>query len=499
MPDMMPVGGAGTDVLIVGTGFAGVAMAVNLRRAGFSAFLMIEKAADVGGTWRDNTYPGCACDVPSHLYSLSFAGKADWSRMYPQQAELLDYTKDVIEQHGLRPNIRFNTEMLAAEWDAAATVWRVTTSSGLITARVLISAVGGLHIPATPQIPGMQNFAGTAFHSARWEHGFDLTGKKVAVIGTGASAIQFVPQIAPKVAQLTVFQRTPAWVIPKPDRPFSDFDKSLFKIPLWRRLFRKYLFYLHELRVLAFLGNERALKLGGGLAVKHLEKQVADPGLRAKLTPTYKIGCKRIMLSNDYYPALQRPNVELVTEGIREVRAHSIVDAAGIEREADAIIFGTGFEVTTAYRHLKITGTAGQSLAERWAKTGLRAFNGISVAGFPNYFMLMGPHTALGHNSVVIMIEAQARYIADALKKLRAAGGTALDVTAEAEQNFIAGIEQRLQGTVWQDGGCDSWYKDQHGKVTTIWPGSAGAYERAIKHADLQDYTVLATHNHAHA
>ncbi len=499
MPDMMPAGEARTDVLIVGTGFGGVAMAVNLRRAGFSEFMMIEKAADVGGTWRDNTYPGCACDVPSHLYSLSFAGKADWSRMYPQQAELLDYTKDVIGQHKLRPQIRFNTEMLAANWDEAAAVWRVTTSSGPITARVLISGVGGLHIPATPDIPGMENFAGTAFHSARWDHGFDLAGKQVAVIGTGASAIQFVPQIAPKVARLTVFQRTPAWVIPKPDRPFSARDKSLFKIAAWRRMFRTYLFYTHELRVLSFLGNKRALKLGGALAVRHLENQVSDPKLRAKLTPDYKIGCKRIMLSNDFYPALQRPNVELVTDGVREIRAHSIVDAAGVERPVDAIIFGTGFQVTTAYKHVKITGTGGQSLAERWGATGLRAFNGVSVAGFPNYFMLMGPHTAVGHNSVVIMIEAQARYIAEALKKLRAAGGLALDVTAAAEQRFVDSVEQRLRGTVWQDGGCDSWYKDERGKVTTIWPGSAGSYQRALKSVDLQDFSVLATQAHAHA
>jgi cation diffusion facilitator CzcD-associated flavoprotein CzcO len=484
---------AATDVLIVGTGFAGLAMAIRLRQAQFSDLLIIEKAPDVGGTWRDNTYPGCACDLPSHLYSLSFAQNADWSRMYPQQPELLAYTRGVVEDYKLRPNIRFNTALVSASWDEAAALWRVTTTTGNITARVLISGMGGLHIPATPKLPGLEIFEGKTFHSAQWDHGYDLTGKRVAVIGTGASAIQFVPQIAPNVARLDLYQRTPPWVIPKPDRAFSKLEKALFKAPPYRAAFRKYLFYLHELRVWSFLGNQRAMKLSHNLAAGHLHRQVADPDLRAKLTPNYKIGCKRVMLSNDYYPALQRPHVEVVTNGIARVNAHSITDAAGEERPVDAIIFGTGFEVTTAYKHTKIRGIGGQELGALWDTTGMSAYNGIAVAGFPNYFMLVGPHTGLGHNSIVYMIEAQANYIVDALKKLRAAGAPAMDVAAGAQARFVAALETRLRGTVWQDGGCDSWYKDEHGKVTTIWPGSAAAYQKAVKTADLQDYHLLGT------
>jgi cation diffusion facilitator CzcD-associated flavoprotein CzcO len=493
MPDMMPPPETNTDILIVGTGFGGLAAAIKLRAAGFSDVMLVEKGADVGGTWRDNTYPGCACDIPSHLYSLSSEPKTDWSRMYPRQPEIYAYMRDVADKHGLRQSIRFNTEMTAATWEEAAARWRVQTSTGAITARVLISGMGGLHIPSFPQIPGMERFAGEKFHSAQWDHGYDLSGKRVAVIGTGASAIQFVPQIAEKVAHLDVYQRTPPWIIPKPDRPITEREKKLFKIGPYRQAFRKYLFWLHELRVLAFLGNKRALKLGGGLAVRHLEKQVPDPALRAKLTPNYKIGCKRIMISNDYYPALQRGNVSLITDGIAEIRPHSIVDAAGVERAVDAIICGTGFEVTTAYKHTDITGLAGQKLGALWDRTGMRAHNGIAVSGFPNYFMLLGPHTALGHNSVVIMIEAQVNYIVDALKKLRQIGAPAINVDPAAQEKFIANLDTKLAGTVWQDGGCDSWYKDSHGKVTTIWPGSAASYQRAVQTANLQDYFVLAT------
>jgi cation diffusion facilitator CzcD-associated flavoprotein CzcO len=486
-------GGQATDVLIIGTGFGGLTMAIKLLEAGFDDVLIIEKAADVGGTWRDNTYPGCACDVPSHLYSLSFAPKADWSRMYPRQPELLAYTRGVVEAHGLRRKIRFNTALQEAVWDETAMVWRVTTSSGLISARVVVSGAGGLHIPALPKLPGLERFEGNAFHSAQWDHGYDLAGKRVAVVGTGASAIQFVPQIAPNVARLDLYQRTPAWVIPKPDRAFSAAEKKLFKLAPYRLAFRNYLFWLHELRVLAFLGNQRALQLGTRLALGHLRKSISDPALRTKLTPDYKIGCKRIMLSNDYYPALARPNVEVITDGIAEVRAHSIVDAQGVERAVDAIIFGTGFQVTTAYKHTKITGAGGVELASLWDETGMEAYRGIAVSGFPNYFMLLGPHTGLGHNSLVIMIEAQVRYIVDALKKLRRRGGRAIDVDPAVQRRFIADLQARLAGTVWQDGGCESWYKDAHGRVSTIWPGSAAAYKKAVRAADLRDYAVLAT------
>jgi len=482
-----------TDILIIGTGFAGLAAAIRLRQAGFNDMLLVESGNDVGGTWRDNQYPGCACDIPSHLYSLSFEPKSDWSRMYPQQPEIFAYLREVADKHDLRKIIRFNTKMTEAAWDGAENRWHVTTSTGRITARVLISGVGGLHIPSTPKLPGLESFAGTRFHSAEWDKSYDLTGKRVAVIGTGASAIQFVPQIAPKVDKLYLFQRTPAWVVPKPDRAISAREKKLLSLPPYRGAFRTYLFWLHELRVLAFLGNQRALKFASKIAADHLRKSIPDPALRAKVTPNYTIGCKRVMISNDYYPSLTRPNVEVITDRIAEIRPHSIVDAAGVEREIDAIIFGTGFEVTSAYRHTRIIGLGGRNLGQIWDATGMAAYKGVTVSGFPNYFMLLGPHTALGHNSVVIMIEAQVRYIVSALTQMRRRGVPTIDVRPSVQEHFIEQHYQRMAGTVWQDGGCDSWYKDEHGRVSTIWPGSARAYQRSVRSADLQDYRLLTT------
>ncbi len=479
------------DVLVVGSGFGGLAAAIRLREAGFDDVLIIEKGDDVGGTWRENTYPGCACDIPSHLYSLSFAQNRDWSRLYPRQPELFAYLKDVAARFGLHEKIRLNTAMLSAAWDEGAMAWRVQTTSGRITARVLISGIGGLHIPAEPALPGLAAFEGIKFHSARWDHKVDLKGKNVAVVGTGASAIQFVPEIAPVAGQLTVYQRTAPWVMPKPDRAITGFERAVLKIPAYRALFRKYLFWTHELRVLAFLGNKRAQKLAEHMAQKHLAAQVPDPSLRAKLTPDYRMGCKRVMIANDYYPALTRPNVELVTDRIAEVRAHSIVDAAGAERPVDVMIFGTGFEVTTAYKHWDITGTGGRGLREMWDATGMQAFNGVAVAGFPNFFMLLGPNTALGHNSVVLMIEAQVGYIVDLLTQLRGRAVRAAEVQPAAQAKFVQAMETRLAGTVWQDGGCQSWYKDAHGRVSTIWPGSAAAYQKAMRQADLRDYKLL--------
>jgi cation diffusion facilitator CzcD-associated flavoprotein CzcO len=496
MPDSVQWHGhdsAATDILIIGTGFAGLAAAILLQQAGFTDMLLVESGDDVGGTWRDNQYPGCACDIPSHLYSLSFEPKADWSRMYPLQPELFAYLRNVADKHDLRPKIRFNTNMTAAAWDDAAQAWHVTTSSGIISARVLISGMGGLHIPATPKLPGLENFSGKTFHSAQWDKTYDLTGKRVAVIGTGASAIQFVPQIAPLVAQLSVFQRTAPWIMPKPDRAFSAREKKLFRFAPYRLAFRQYLYRVLDLRVLAFLGNRRMQKFITGIALRHIEKRIKDPVLRAKVTPDYTVGCKRIMISNDYYPTLTRENVELVTDRIAEIRPHSIVDTAGVERDVDAIIFGTGFEVTSSYRHTQITGIGGKSLNALWDRTGIDAFKGIAVSGFPNYFILVGPHTGLGHNSIIIMIEAQVRYITSLLTQLRRRRARAADVRASVQDDFLAHIQTRLDGTVWQDGGCDSWYKDEHGRVSTIWPGSAAAYRRLTARADLQDFRLLTT------
>jgi len=482
-----------TDVLVVGTGFAGLAMAIRLQEAGFFDVLLLEKGMDVGGTWRDNTYPGCACDIPSHLYSLSFAQAGEWSRLYPRQPELLAYLRRVADTYGLRPRIRFNTTMQGAVWDAAAGVWHVETDRGRFRARVLISGAGALHIPAAPALPGLETFRGKTFHSAQWDPGFDPAGQRIAVIGTGASAIQIVPELAKTAAELHVYQRTPAWIMPKPDRAFSSLERALLRLPPYRAAFRKYLFMTHELRVLAFMGNKRAQNVAARMARAHLAAQVSDPALREKLSPTYEMGCKRVMISNDFYPALTQPHVRLVTDPIATISASEVTDAQGVARAVDAIVFATGFEVTSAYRHMNIAGTNGRSLAALWDETGLQAFNGLAVSGFPNYFLLLGPHTGLGHNSVVIMIEAQVGYIVDLLTQMRSAGVQVADVQPAAQTRFVDMVAQRLVGTVWQDGGCDSWYKDRHGRVSAIWPGSAAAYQKALRRADLRDYAFATT------
>jgi cation diffusion facilitator CzcD-associated flavoprotein CzcO len=491
MEPWMP--GSHVDILIVGTGFAGLGMAIKLREAGMNDFLLIEKGNDVGGTWRDNTYPGAACDIPSHLYSLSFEPKSDWSRMFPRQPELFTYLRDIAEKHDLRRQTRFNTALREAKWDEQRCLWLVTTDNGsTISARVLISGMGALHYPSIPHLPGIENFQGKAFHSANWDRDYDLRGKNIAVIGSGASAVQFVPQIAPDAAQLHLFQRTPSWIVPKLDRPFSEKEKSRFaKWPLYRAFFRRKLFWLHEIRVLAFLGNKRAQKAASHMAVSHLKRQIKDPVLRAKVTPDYVVGCKRVLISNDYFPALTRPNVAVVTEGVAEVRAHSIVDKAGIERPIDTIIYGTGFQVTDAMTRVRLTGRRGIDLNAHWAKTGMQAYKGINVSNFPNFFMLLGPNTGLGHNSVVIMIEAQIRYVMDCLTKMRAANVTAIDIPAKQEQKFVDDIQGKLAGTVWLKGGCKSWYLDENGRNSTIWPGSTISYRRATKQADLAAYELI--------
>jgi cation diffusion facilitator CzcD-associated flavoprotein CzcO len=480
------------DVLIVGTGFAGLACAIKLQEAGFGNLLLLEKAGEVGGTWRENTYPGAACDIPSHLYSLSFEPKTDWSRLYPQQPELLTYLRDVAERNSLRPLIRFNTAMVSARWDEARAVWAVTTTGGPIEARVLIGGMGPLHWPVYAPLAGIEAFQGVRFHSAEWTHDYDLTGKRVAVIGTGASAIQFIPQVATRAAQVTVFQRTPPWIMPRRDRPISAKWQERYRDhPITRKLFRQYLFWFHEIRVLGFLGNKRAQKAAAQIATRHINKYIKDPLLRAKVTPTYALGCKRTLVSDDYYPALTAPNVELTTAGVKEVRARSIVDNEGIERTVDAIIYGTGFEVTTSFERLRLYGTGGRELNQVWSASGMSAFKGIAVPGFPNFLLLLGPNSGLGHNSVVIMIEAQVRYIVDLLRKMRTEGIWAVAPKPAAHDAYSAELARKMAHTVWQEGGCKSWYMDAQGRNTTLWPGSVLSYRDTTKAASLADYEVI--------
>ena len=475
--------------LIIGSGFSGIAMAIRCKQAGIGPILIVEKGDDVGGTWHDNTYPGAACDIPSHLYSLSFVPKPDWSRLYPQQPEIEAYLRDTADTFGLRDSLILETAVTAATWNEARSCWSVETSRGAIEARAIVSGMGALHYPSIPKLPGIETFAGPAFHSARWDSRCDLAGKRIGVIGTGASAIQFVPQIAPKAAHLTLFQRTPPWVTPKNDRPMSIRETRWFqRFPALRRLFRQKLFWTHEIR--AFLGFTKVSALTRAaetMARKHLDKSVPDAALRKKLTPTYRLGCKRVLISDDYYPALTRPNVTVETDAIARVETDAIVTSSGVRHAVDVIIYGTGFDVSGSFTNLTLTGRDGLTLTEAW-RNGMGAFQGISVSGFPNCFLLMGPNTGLGHNSMITMIEAQVNHALECLVAMRDKSLKVLDVKPEAQARFLADVEATMADSIWTRGGCTSWYLDERGRNTTLWPKSVLAYRRGAEHVDLTDY-----------
>jgi cation diffusion facilitator CzcD-associated flavoprotein CzcO len=479
-----------TTVLIVGTGFAGLGMAVRLKQSGLDDFVVLERAGEVGGTWRDNTYPGAACDVPSHLYSFSFAPNPDWSRSFSPQAEIQDSLRQVATDFGVRPHIRFHHEVRSAAWDETERRWLVATNAGDFEAEVFVSATGALSDPAVPALPGLEKFEGTVFHSARWNHGHDLAGKRVAVVGTGASAIQFVPQIQPTAAHLTVFQRTPPWILPRWDRSFRPGERWAFRhLPLVQRLARTGIYWGREQMVAGFVVAPGLMRAAERLARRHLERSVPDPVLRARLTPGYRIGCKRILISNNYLPALTKPNVDLVSAGLAEVRARSVVAADGTEHEVDTIIFGTGFHVTDIPVADRITGRGGLSLKDRWTD-GMRAYKGTAVAGFPNLFLLVGPNTGLGHSSQVFIIESQIAYVLDAVRHLRRTGEP-VEVCDEAETAWNAGVQRAMGRTVWTTGGCASWYLDDRGRNTTLWPGTTWRFRRRTARFDPAAYRVI--------
>jgi cation diffusion facilitator CzcD-associated flavoprotein CzcO len=481
------------DVLIVGAGFSGLGMAIKLLQQGTKDFLVIEKADDIGGTWYVNQYPGCACDIPSHLYSFSFDCNPNWTRMYSSRDEIQNYLKSCAQRFGLNPYIRLNTRMQEAVWDEGTSLWRVTTADGaLVRARVLVSAVGALHVPRFPEIPGMEKFAGPAFHSTWWDASVALEGKRVAVIGTGASAIQFVPEIAPKVAQLSVFQRTPPWIVPKMDFAIPERWRKRFRsVPGLGWLFRTGLFWMFEIRVWGFLGKVKALrKRGEKMALDLLAAQVPDPRLRARLTPNYQFGCKRVLISNDFYPAIQRENVEFVTDGIREIREHSIVTQDGTERPVDVLIYATGFRATEPLHDTRVAGRNGVDIHQAW-KDRISAYLGVTVSGFPNFFILLGPNTGLGHNSVVLMSEAQIGYVMDCLRLMRKRRSKVMEVKAATQQHFVEELRKRLAGTVWESGGCRSWYQDaKTGESPVIWPGSVVGYRRRTRAVAERDYVL---------
>ncbi len=488
-----PAGGR-FRVAVIGAGFAGLGLAIRLRRRGTTDFVVLERGATVGGTWRDNTYPGAACDVPSNLYSFSFAPNPSWSRSFSAQREIQAYLEDSAARSGVLPHVRFGHEVTQAAWNDEDACWDVDTVRGRVRATVLVSARGPLSEPSPPDLPGLADFQGTLFHSARWDHGHDLTGQRVAVVGTGASAVQFVPRIQPRVARLHVFQRTPPWIVPRRDRALSGFEHALFRcVPGAQLAARAAVYWAREAYVLGFVGSparrRRRARVAVDMARRHLERQVPDPALRARLTPDYELGCKRILVSSDYYPSLGRPNVELVTDPIARVTERGIVTRDGRERFVDTIVFGTGFDVAGTGAAARTFGRQHRPLADAW-RPRLAAYKGMTVPGFPNLFLMVGPNTGLGHTSMVFVIESQIAYLLRALDAMERAGAASIEVRPAALAAWDAEIGRRSEQSVWTQGGCRSWYLDAEGRNVAIWPGSSWSYRRATRRFDLGAYAV---------
>jgi cation diffusion facilitator CzcD-associated flavoprotein CzcO len=478
-----------THIAILGAGFGGLGAAIKLKQRG-EDFLVLERSDGVGGTWWANTYPGCQCDIPSHLYSFSFAPNPTWSRTYPKQPELRDYLRRTAERFGVFDRVRFNTEVTGAAWDEDAGRWAIQTSQGAYTADVLVAAPGPLSEPSIPDLPGLEDFQGTVFHTATWDHEHDLRGRRVAVVGTGASAIQAVPEIAEQAAHLDVVQRTPPWVVPHRDRPITRVERLLYKtFPPLQRAVRAGVYFSRELLVPGLVYRPKLLKVAEKVARKHIADQVPDPELRAKVTPNYTIGCKRILPSNKWYPALGRENVELVTSGIARVTPTGYVTADGVEHEVDTLIFATGFYVTDIPLANIVTGTDGRTLAAHWHRSP-QAYRGTAVAGFPNLFFLIGPNTGLGHNSIVFMIEAQLRYLLGALDAMRARGAGRIEVKADAQKAYNSHLQAKMGQTVWNTGGCASWYIDAQGRNTTIWPDFTFRFWKQTREFDAPAYAL---------
>lgn len=475
-------------VLIIGAGFAGVGLAIQLQKRGIDDFLVLEKAASVGGTWRDNHYPGAACDVPSHLYSYSFEPKTDWSRKFAPQAEIVAYIQHCVDKHQLAGKIRCNTEVASAEFEQTSGLWRVIGKNGEhYLAQALVSACGQLNQPAYPRIPGLESFAGEAFHSARWNHAYDLAGKRVAVIGTGASAIQFVPEIVPKVQHLTLFQRSAAYVISKPDRAYKRWELALLRRWPWLQQIDRGLKYVqHEVRALAFIHFPVLMKLFQFSFQRHLAAAIADPERQRQLQPDYPLGCKRILISNNYFPALAQGNVEIVNQAIQSITPLGVVTADGREHPVDALIYGTGFAATDFLAPMQIKGLGGVELNQAW-RDGAEAYKGISVNGFPNLFLLYGPNTNLGHNSILYMLESQFAYVLNCLDALQQQGLRYMDVKPQVQQRFNQHLQQVIRHSIWEQG-CTSWYKNAAGKNTNNWPGFTFTYRQQTRHLELADY-----------
>ena len=483
--------------LIVGAGFAGLCTAIKLQEDGETDFLVIDKGAEVGGTWRDNTYPGAACDVPSQLYSYSFAPNPDWSMSFSPQPEIQAYIRRTAERSGTLDRFVFHTTFDDARWNDDTQQWVVdiTGPEGprQITATTLILGAGLLSEPRLPDIEGIEEFGGELFHSARWDHDTDLTGKRVAVIGTGASAIQIIPQLQPIAGHLDVYQRTAPYVLPRGDRTYSRLEKAALRyVPGLQKLYRRAIYWGRETYVPAFTIQPKLAWPAKKMALHNLAKGVADPELRERLTPTFEIGCKRILISNTYYPALASDNVEVVTDPIARVTPTGVVTADGTEREIDALVVATGFFTTEMPIADHVTGRAGTTLAETWGTGGMAAYKGTTIPGFPNLFMLTGPNTGLGHSSMVFIIEAQVEYVRAAIRAMNRRGHAVIEPTPAPTQTWNADLQRRMVRTVWNAGGCSSWYLDAHGRNTLLWPRTTFGFRNLLSDFDETAYEIHA-------
>ena len=478
------------DTVIVGAGFGGIAAAIKLRERGISDLMVVERAGDLGGAWRDNTYPGCRCDVQSNLYSLSFAPNPRWTDTFSAQAEIWSYLDDVATRFGVRERIWFGTDVLDVSFDEAGATWRLSTSTGEITASHVVLATGGLAEPKLPEIEGVETFAGDLMHSARWDHDVTLAGRRVGVVGTGASAVQLVPKIAPEVSRLTVFQRTPGWVLAHPGHRVRSATRRLYElVPLAQRAARAFDYWTRELLVLAFVRDPERMRRGERMAMEHLASQVSDPELRERLTPRYTMGCKRVLLSDDYYPALVRDNVSLETRAIDHVEPRGVVLDDGTLVDLDVLICATGFHVTDNPMGSRVHGRDGISLADAYDADLPHTYLGSAFPGFPNLYMLTGPNTGLGHSSMLLMIESQLAYVTDAIARSTAMRGALVEPRPQAARAWTDAIEATLPSTVWGTG-CTSWYLNEQGRNPTIWPGFTFTFRRATRSFRVADHVV---------
>ncbi|MGV9713455.1 flavin-containing monooxygenase [Gordonia sp. NPDC003424] len=483
------------QIAIIGAGFSGLGAAIKLKQNGFDDFVVLDRGADFGGTWRDNTYPGAACDVPSRLYSYSFAQNPAWSRTYSHQPEIHRYINGVADRYAVRSHTRFGTEVNRAQWDEESQRWLLDADrdgvAEQVRARFLVGAVGPLCEPNLPDIAGFDSFGGHIVHSARWDHDIDFTGKRVAVIGTGASAIQIVPELAKVTDRLDVYQRTAPWIVPRTERPYSGAEKWAFaNVPGYQTAMRGVVYGLNEATAFGLTYSPKALKPIELICRTNIARSIGSSDLRAKVTPTFQVGCKRILRSNDWYPALARPDVDLVTDGISAITERGIVTTDGTERDVDVIVVATGFHVTDSPVFGRIVGADGRSLAGVWDEIGMQGYKGTFINGFPNLALMVGPSTGLGHTSMVYMIESQLNYLVDFLKTARAQNITRAEVTPDAQRTYNAGIQHTLRNSVWVNGGCASWYADRNGNITTLWPGFTFNFRKVTRRFDIAAYDI---------